>query len=148
MRTLSAMTLLAVLVSTLGGCGVTERRLLLEGRDPDQVWNAMIAVAQEPDYLSSEDVAQRWIVRSNEVAADADAPGGGRIEVFRRLERELHMPGAPVRHETREWKFNIVLEQRDPPLILFRARNASVPAHVWAEAERYFNEVQAFLEGL
>jgi hypothetical protein len=148
MRMLHAMPALIVLVSALSGCAVTERRLLLEGRDPDQVWNAMVAVAQEPDYMSSEDVAQRWVVRTNEVAADPDASGGGRIEVYRRLERELHMPGAPVRHETREWKFNIVLEQRDPPLILFTARNASVPAHVWQEAERYFNEVQGFLEGM
>jgi hypothetical protein len=135
--------LLAVL---LAGCGhMTERRAIMPGRDPDQVWNAMVAVAQAPDYASSDDPALRWTVRQNDVWADADAPGGGRIEVFRRLERNLHMPLAPARHETREWKLSMTLEKRDPPTILFQTRNAGVPAHAWEEAERFFDEVAEFL---
>jgi hypothetical protein len=114
----------------------------MPGRDPDQVWNAMVAVAQSPDYSSHVDPTMRWSVRKNEVLIDSDA---SRIEVYRELERELHLPLQQPRRETRTWKFGIFLEQRDPPTILFQTRNSGVAAHAWDEADRFFNEVQQFL---
>jgi hypothetical protein len=126
---------------SLPGCGI-KQRAIMPGRDPDQVWNAMVAVAQTPDYASSPDPAMRWTVRENDVLIDANA---SRIEVHRRLEREIHQPLQQPQHETREWKFGITLEQRDPPTIVFETRNSGVPAHAWHEADRYFNEVQQFL---
>jgi hypothetical protein len=114
----------------------------MPGRDPDQVWNAMVAVAQAPDYSSHVDPTTRWTVRENEVLIDSDA---SRIEVYRELERELHLPGQQSRHETRAWKFGIFLEKRNPPTVLFQTRNSGVAAHAWEEADRYFREVQQFL---
>ncbi len=140
--------LLMLSLPFLAACGVTERRQLMPGRDQEQVWSAMTAVAQTPDYyMQSEDVTQRWIVVENNVWIDDETH---RMEVQRRLERELHQPRSPVRHETREWKFEIALEQPKPskggePVMLFRTRNSGVPAHAWEEAERYFDEVEKFL---
>jgi hypothetical protein len=141
-------TLLALIftIPLLTACGVTERRAVVGGRDPAQIWAAMKAVAQTPDYyMASDDIGERWIVRSNDVWIDDDA---GRIEVYRRLEREIHQPLAKPQHEQREWKFEIVLEQPAPPaepIMLFRTRNSGVPAHAWQEAAWYFNEVERFL---
>lgn len=147
--------LLMLTIPFLAACGVTERRALVTGHDVDQVWSAMKAVAQTPDYyLNNEDVTQRWVVMDNEVFIDDDAH---RMEVQRRVERELHKPRSPVRYEQRAWKFEIALEWPKPsksqaksgeqvqPVMLFRTRNSGVPAHAWEEAEMYFNEVEKFL---
>lgn len=134
-----------LLVPFLTACGTTERREIMLGRDADQVWAAMKAVAQTPDYyMSSDNVSDRWLVRENHVAYDDDVR---RIEVLRRLERELHKPMAQPRYEHREWKFEIVLEEgvAAGPVIRFRTRNTGVPAHAWNEARWYFDEVEAFL---
>lgn len=138
--------LLAMTIPFLAACGYTERRQIVNGRDADQVWAAMKAVAQTPDYYThSDDIGDRWIVRENDVAFDDDVR---RMEVYRKLERELHKPLAPVTREEREWKFEIALEE--PPVVAvptmrFRTRNAGVPAHAWDEASWFFNEVEAFL---
>ena len=149
MRTL---LLLLLTLPFLTACGVTERRQLMAGRDPGQVWEAMKAVAQTPDYyMNSDDVGERWIVRENDVAYDDNVR---RIEVYRKLEREIHQPLSPARHEQREWKFEMLLEIPPPPelhtqpppaVMLFRTRNAGVPAHAWDEAKWYFDAVDAFL---
>ncbi len=142
------MRLTLVLLLTLPfltACGVTERREIMLGRDADQVWAAMKAVAQTPDYyMTSDNVSERWLVRENHVAYDDDVR---RIEVLRRLERELHKPMAAPRVERREWKFEIALEDgvAAGPVIRFRTRNTGVPAHAWDEARWFFNEVEAFL---
>jgi hypothetical protein len=133
--------ILMALALVLAGCGV-KQRAIMPGRDPDQVWNAMVAVAQDPDYSSSPDPTMRWTVRKNEVWVDRDA---SRIEIYRRLERELHQPLQQPQHETRDWKIAVFLEKRDPPTILFQTRNSGVAAHAWDEADRYFDEVQQFL---
>ncbi len=132
---------LLLLTLSLAGCGV-KQRAIMPGRDPDQVWNAMVAVAQTPDYSSSPDPAMRWTVRENDVWIDSDA---SRIEIYRRVERELRQPLEQPRRETRDWKIAVLLEKRDPPTILFQTRNSGVAAHAWDEAERYFNEVAQFL---
>lgn len=147
--------LLALVLPFLAACGITERRQLAADRDPDQVWAAMKAVANGPDYyMASDDVGERWVVQDNQVVFDDDVR---RMEVYRRLEREIHRPMAPVRREQRTWKFHVTLEQPEgaeggegdgPPVMVFSARNNSVPAHVWDEAKWYFDAVEAFLEPL
>lgn len=137
--------LLAMAIPFLTACGVTERRQITSGRDADQVWAAMKAVAQTPDYYAqSDDISERWVVRDNNVAYDDDVR---RMEVFRRLERELHKPLSPVMQEQREWKFEIALEENEAalPVMRFRTRNTGVPAHAWDEANWFFDEVEAFL---
>ena len=143
MRTILTTFLTLVTLLGSGGCSITER-CTLEGRDPEQVWAAMKAVAQTPDsYATAVDPADRWFVRDNQVWIDEEAQ---RIEVSRTLQRELHKPLAPVRREERSWKFEVLLELHEPPTMAFRTRNATIPAHVWEEAGRYFDEVAQFLE--
>ncbi|MCI0365319.1 MAG: hypothetical protein L0219_15730 [Phycisphaerales bacterium] len=135
-----------VLVSALlalPGCGTTVRQTF-DGRDPDQVWTAMIAVARTPDYSAPDDYTQRWTVRENQVWVDQ---ANQRIEIFRRLERMLHRPRSQPLHEEREWKLQATLEERDPPTVRFTSRQLGVPAHAWDEAERYFDEVWKVLGG-
>ena len=143
--------LLVLTLPFLAACGVTERRALVTGHDTEQVWSAMKAVAQTPDYyMNSADVTQRWMIMENNVWIDDDAH---RMEVQRRLERELHQPRSPVRQEQREWKIEIALEWPKPskdgvagePVMLFRTRNTGVPAHAWEEAGMYFDAVESFL---
>lgn len=143
--------LLLLTLPFLTACGVTERRAFVN-RDPDQLWEAMKAVAQEPDYYTTNmELGDRWVIRANDVAYDDNAR---RIEVYRKLERETHRPLSPVTREEREWRFEIVLEQTPPPelhtqpappVMRFTARNVTVAAHVWDEAQWYFDEVERFL---
>lgn len=142
MRRLTIFLTILLAASALAGCGVTQRRALSGSRDSDQVWTAMKAVANEPDYMKSANPADRWVVRQNEVTVD---DVHRLLHVYRRLEREVHAPLSPPHHETREWKFEIALEQPMPPIMLFRTNNAGVPAHAWDEAKRYFDEVEQFL---
>ena len=144
--TMRTILVLALTIPFLAACGFTERRAIVDGRDVDQVWAAMNAVAQTPDYYAaSDDLGDRWVVRDNQVAYDDDAR---RMEVYRVLERELHKPLAPVTREQREWKFEIAIEEppiASMPTMRFRTRNAGVPAHAWDEAKWFFDEVEAFL---
>lgn len=131
----------AASISALAGCTTT--REVFPGQSADQVWTALVAAAKSPDYGDS-DFHKRWTVRENDVWVDDE---NNRIEIDRKLERDLHMPASPPRHETREWKFQIALEQQDPPTVRFTSRQVGVPAHVWDESERYFAEVWKLLNG-
>jgi hypothetical protein len=120
----------------LAGCTAT--RETYTGQSAERVWTAMVAVANTPDYASSPDITERWTVRQNSVFVDEDQ---SRIEILRTLERYLHQPAQPVLHENQEWRFQIVMEQSDPPVVKFTSRSAGVPAHAWNEADRYFAQV-------
>lgn len=128
---------------TLGGCGTTVRETFA-GHDAEHVWTAMVAAARAPDYASHPDYTQRWAVRENQVWVDEP---NGRIEIFRRVERDLYRPAAKHIYQERQWKLQAVLEERDPPVVRFRARQVGVPAHAWDEATRYFDEVWKVLGG-
>src|SRR5687767_3542074 len=95
--------------TSFGGC--TTIRETFPGHDADQVWTAMVAAARTPDY-NHPDYTQRWTVRENQVWVDEE---NSRIEIFRRLERDLHRPASRPLHEQREWKIQATLEERDPP---------------------------------
>jgi hypothetical protein len=140
-KRLSLLTAFVFIGLVEGGCASMVETF--SGHDADEVWTAMMAVARTPDY-SAADPADRWTVRENHVWVDES---NRRIEIFRRLERDLYQPAARHRHQQRQWKMQAALEERDPPTVRFRARQASVPAHVWEEAERYFDEVREVLEG-
>ncbi len=128
---------------TLFLIGCSTNRQTFEGHDADQVWTAMVAVAKTPDYTTG-DPTDRWTVRENEVWVDQ---AENRIEIFRRVERILYRPASNPLHEDREWKLQVVLEKRDPPTVVFKARNLGVPSHAWDEADRYFAEVRDLLSG-
>jgi hypothetical protein len=137
MKSLTLLCLALLLLST----GCTTKREVYAGYQPDVVWTAMLAVAETPDYTRGEP-ADRWFVRENRIWVDPDM---NRIEIFRRLDRVLYQPASrPVRQD-RTWKFQVMLEEHDPPTVMFRARNLGVPGHAWLEAERYFAEVREIL---
>jgi len=135
------IVLTMLLLGALAGCTTT--REVFPDQSADQVWTALVAAAKSPDYGDS-DAQRRWTVRQNDVWVDDE---NNRIEIYRKLERDLHMPASPPLHENREWKFQVALEQRDPPTVRFTSRQVGVPAHVWDESERYFAEVWKFLNG-
>jgi hypothetical protein len=125
----------------LGGC--VSRSETFTGQQPEQVWTALVAVARTPNY-GDPDPTERWTVRENDVWVD-DA--GRRIEIFRRLERDLHNPASRPRHEEREWKIQVTMQDTHPPKAKLTARQLNVPAHTWKEAERYFDQVWDVLGG-
>jgi hypothetical protein len=137
---LPSSTFLAAAATTFVslGAGCTTRTQVFEGYADDQLWSAMVASAKSPSY-------DDWKVMDNEVYADEQRRT---IEVYRVLKRTYVAPEAPVREEERAWKFQIVLGH-DPealaPAIDFTARQLSVPAHVWREADRYFVQMRLLL---
>lgn len=133
--------LLIVLPLLLTGC-VTKTHTF-EGHDADSVWTAMLVVAKSPDY-SAGPPADRWTMRENRVWANEEQ---NRIEIFRRLERILYQPASSPRYENREWKFQVTLEERDPPKVSFSSREVGIPSHAWEEADRFFDEVWELLGG-
>lgn len=124
-------------------CGCTTTRHAFEGYEAEEVWTAMVAVANTPNY-NLGDPADRWTVRENQVWVDEER---NRIEILRRVERVLYRPASRPEHQDREWKIQILLEEHDPPTVSFRARNVGVPSHAWDEAERYFAEMRDLLAG-
>jgi hypothetical protein len=140
-KSIIRMTLTLLAIAPFAGC--TTRRETFAGHQPDQVWTAMVAAAQTPDY-SSGTYADRWTLRENNVWVNQEDQ---RIEIERQLERELHQPGAQPMHEKRQWKFRVTLQQTDPPTVAFVSRELGVPAHAWDEAERYFADVWQLLGG-
>lgn len=140
MRTLP-ISFILMLLPALAGC--VSKSETFAGHSSQEVWTALAAVAKTPDYRDP-DPTQRWTVRENDVWVDE---AGHRIEILRRLERDLHNPASKPRHEDREWKLQITLASGDPPKAEFKARGWVIPAHVWDEADRYFNQVWDLLGG-
>jgi hypothetical protein len=114
-----------------------------EGQDAQQVWSALVAVAETPNY-DSDDPQQRWLVKENHVWVDE---GEARIEIYRELDRVLHRPGAKPERQQRTWRFNVELESQNPPVAVFFCRDYVVPVRVEREADRYFLEVWEILVG-
>ena len=98
------------------------------GLPSDQVWTALVAVAQSPSY-------DDWTVTDNDVWVDEAAR---RIEIYRRLRRVIQQPAYKARRENREWRFQVIFEPTDPPQATFTSRGLGVPSHAdTIEAVRY-----------
>ena len=138
MRLLTS-TLLAAF--TLAGC--TSFREEFPGQDVPQLWTALVAVAETPDY-SDDDPDKRWIVQENDVWVDEE---NARIEVYRKVHRLLHRARTEPLLENRTWRFQVVMEQSDPPTAEFVSRGFAVPTHATMEAERFFEDVWSILGG-
>lgn len=132
-RSAPSIVLLMLLGAVFGGC--SKQTATFPGHSDPEVWNAMVTVAENPVY-------DDWHVFENEVAADRTQ---GRIEIFRLLRRDLVRVGQdPVRQEE-DWRFQVQFLHSDPPTIRFSARQASIPAHLWREADRYFEDMREIL---
>ena len=132
------LMLLPVLIST--GCSMQVR---FPGSTDQQVWTAMKAVAQQPDYQTAH-YTKRWTVVDNFVEIDEDAHV---IEIDRLLERVLQRPMTKPLHQEASWIFTVELVQGDPPGVVIRNRAFSLPTKFQFEAERYFSEVRSLLSG-
>ena len=133
MKITSSLTVVILAGTLLCGCTSVQREFL--GSPSDQVWTAMVAVAQSPDY-------DDWTVTQNDVWVD-DA--SQRIEIYRRMRRVIHQPAYKARRENREWRFQVIFQ---PPVATFTSRGMGVPAHAQEEAEHYFDDVLDLLAGM
>lgn len=127
-----------VILATIALTGCTTVNHTFVSQPADQVWTAMVAVAQSPEYKD-------WQVSRNDVWVDEDAK---RIEIYRRLRRVLSQPASRTRRENREWKFQILLQTTKPPHAVFTSRGMGVPGHAQREGERYFADVLELLSGV
>lgn len=134
---------IALLLAAILLTGCTTVRQTFPEKDPQHVWTALIAVAETPDY-SSEDPEERWTVDENHVAVYDEER---RIEIYRRLDRILHRPGTQPLRQARTWKFQILLEELDPPTVAFISRGWGVPQLAQWEAAKYFADVWEVLSG-
>lgn len=127
---------LAAAVAVAGGC--VTRSQPFPGYNDDQLWTAMVATAKAPIY-------DDWKISENEVMVDE---AGRRIEIYRIVRRTLVSPHADPWKEEMEWRMQVVLG-RDwdgtTPIVDFTARQMTVPAWVWAEADRYFAQMRTLL---
>ena len=129
---------LAAAVALVATTGCTSRTQTFEGYSDDQVWSAMVAASRTPEY-------DDWKVADNDVFVDEE---GRRIEVYRRLRRLYVSPHSDPRKEDEEWRLQVMLdhdESADAPMVDFTARQITVPAHAWREADRLFAQVRALL---
>ncbi len=133
MKITSRLMVVFLAVFTLSGCTTVHREFA--GLPSDQVWTALVAVAESPNY-------DDWTVTENDVWVDETAR---RIEIYRRLRRVIHQPASKTRRENREWRFQVIFE---PPLATFTSRGMGVPSHAQDEADRYFEDVLDILGGM
>ncbi|UCD75273.1 MAG: hypothetical protein JSV91_16000 [Phycisphaerales bacterium] len=142
MKRIAPVTLaLTLALFLLAGC--TTVRQTFHDQDPQHVWTALIAVAETPDY-SSEDPNERWTVDENHVAVFDEER---RIEIYRRLDRMLYRPGAKPIRQDRTWRFQILLENLDPPTVAFISRGWGIPQVAQWEARKYYADVWDILGG-
>jgi hypothetical protein len=138
-RVLRAMLPAACFVGLLGGCATESATF--EGRPRDQVWTAMVAVAEQPEYTD-------WRMLDNLVAVD---PEQEKIVIYRALRRVAVRPGADKVRQDREYQFEISLEPENPKhpdapaKVVFATLQPIMPARLTDEAERYFASVAELL---
>jgi hypothetical protein len=135
-------TLAGLLVMALGS-GCTTVRETFPDKTPEQVWTALVAVAETPDY-DAEDPADRWHIRENRATVFDES---ARIEIYRRLQRVRHPERARPLTQSRTWRFQVTLVSTDPPRAKFVSRGPAIPSHAEDEANRYFDDVWMLLGG-
>ena len=133
--------LLLLLTLSLTACGVDAT---FPDRNPDQLWKALKAVAEHPDYDHS-DITKRWTVVENIVHVDEVHR---RIDIDRHLKRLLYRPRTKPLYEDVHWRFQIHMFPTDPLSVRFESIDPGLPTKAQFEGDRYFSEVRRFLAGL
>ena len=137
------ISLFALLTLLLFGCALPTKQWSNENKN--QVWTAMVAAANSPDY-SSKDPKRRWIVVENNVDVNTTL---NRIVIMRKLARSLKLPRQVVQNDTRDWLFVIKLLPQQIPTVTFDVPESQlVPARSIDEAKRYFLQVDDLLQPL
>lgn len=133
----SILMTIGSLILFMTGCTTLEESYA--GRDASQVWTAMVAAAENPEYYSD------WFIMANDVWAD-DATG--RIEIHRVIERDVVKPRMKPQHQKRTWQHQIYLiEDETGPLVTFRSRGWGVPVLAREEALNFYADVWEILGG-
>lgn len=135
-RTFRVLLLLGCLLLQVG-CATHERTY--PGQSAEQVWAAMVAVAEVPDYTGD------WHVTGNIVTTDHQE---GIIDVNRSLRRTVLELSGERRTEQRDWQFRFMLLPAQSPTVAFVARNPALPMHVHVEADRFFTDLATVLAGV
>jgi hypothetical protein len=135
LRPTQIVALLGALLVAAFGTGCASQSTTFPDRPRNQVWTAMVAVAENPDYPD-------WRLVDNEVAVSPDAD---RILIHRRVRRNLIEPGSPMRQQDRDWVFEIRLFDTEPPKAVFSSPTMVVPVWLRQEADRYFRSVRELL---
>lgn len=127
--------LLIGLIALVAGC--TSKSAVFPGRSPEQVWTAIVTVAEQPRY-------DKWVVVENNVWVD---PTFDRVEIQRKLKRDLHRhDSVPVR-ETETLEMQVVLERTEPPSVTATLRNAMIRGKGIVAIDHFFDEVRDLLDG-
>ena len=127
-----AFFLLGILAA-LAGC--TTQSSVFKDRSPEQVWTALIAVAEDPQY-------DKWVVVDNNVWIDLMYD---RLEIQRTLKRDLHRTGSSPQRETQELELQVVLERTQPPAVTVTVRNAIIRGKALMAIDHFIAEVRDLL---
>ena len=139
MKTILQVILLISLQFIMVGCSIKES---FPGSTSDQVWTAMKATAQSPDYQDAH-YTKRWTIIDNFVDIDEESHV---IEIDRSLERVLQRPMTNPLYEKSSWIFTVELIDGDPPVASIHNRGVSLPTKFQFEAERFFSEMRMLLK--
>ncbi len=135
------MRALACVGLALAASGCSSVQQVFFGVAPGEVWSALVAVAETPDY-SDLDPSKRWTVRENHVRANERTRT---IEIYRELDRVLHRPRTQPLREQQTWRFRVVMIEDTPTTVTFISRGLGIPMKAVAEGERYFADVRTLL---
>jgi hypothetical protein len=121
------------ILAVLAGC--TSQSSVFKDRSPEQVWTALIAVAEDPQY-------DKWVVVENNVWVDMVYD---RLEIQRTLKRDLHRTGSSPKRETQDLELQVVLERTQPPAVTVTVRNAIIRGKAIMAIDHFFGEVRDLL---
>ncbi len=124
------------IVVLLAGFGCTSRTQTYPNHTVGQVWAAMQAVAESPEY-------DDWHVMSNDVWVDDEQ---ARIEVYREVRRTLHRPRSQPLNQRRTWRLQMLLVDDDPPTVRIVSRGIGIPAHAQEETDRSLIDIRKILQ--
>ena len=127
------LLLLLGLTASLAGC--TTKSAVFPDHTPRQVWTALITACEQPKF-------DDWFVSENNVWVDANFD---RIEVQRRLKRDLHRHGSPTIREDELYEMQFILERTEPPVVTGTVRNSVIRAKGLEAIEHVFQETRQVL---
>lgn len=116
--------------------GCTSKSAVFKDRSPEQVWAAMVSVAEEPDYGT-------WVVVENNVWVDSVYD---RLEIQRKLKRDLRRPEIGTVRESQDLEMQVVLERTEPPAITVTIRNWMLRGKAVMAIDQYFGEIRDVLD--
>ena len=128
----------SVAAALVCGCSI---KTTFPGRSTDQVWHAMVATAETPEY-GPADHPMTWHVVTNDVIT---SPTTWSVSVHRIVERTIPHIGRPPTYQERLWNFEVALEDINPPTATFTVPDGALPAWVHEEATVFFDQVRSLL---